>query len=302
MKILIIGSQGFIGSNAFTFFSNQGHQCWGCGVSECADDDFYFQVDRYVPDYNNIFKLQKFDICINASGSAGIGFSMEHPQDDFRMNVNNPLALLNAIRLYNGECKFINLSSAAVYGNPIKLPVREQDELLPISAYGYHKMLAEQLVREFNTIFGVSACTFRIFSAYGPGIKKQLLWDIYQKATNSTDGNVNLFGKGNESRDFIYIDDLLHAINLIIQKGSFTGEIFNLGSGTETTILEVASLFLNIIDPALKIKFNGVQKTGDPLFWRADVQKLAALDFKPTTPLEVGLNNYIKWIRLKEKE
>jgi UDP-glucose 4-epimerase len=301
MKILIIGSQGFIGSNAFNYFGKLGHECWGCGVSECTDDD-YFQVDRYVPDYNNIFKLQKFDICINASGSSGIGFSLEHPQDDFRMNVNNPYSILNAIRQYNNECKFINLSSAAVYGNPRKLPIKEDDVLQPISPYGYHKMLAEQLVTEFNTIFGISACTFRIFSAYGPGIKKQLLWDIYQKATNSKDGTVNLFGKGNESRDFIYIDDLLEAINLTIKKGSFNGEIYNLGSGKETTIQEVASFFLSIINPALKIKFNGVQKPGDPLFWRADMQKLLLFDFKTPTTLEVGLKEYFKWIKQQEKE
>jgi UDP-glucose 4-epimerase len=302
MKILIIGSQGFIGSNAFVFFKQLGHECWGCGVSEVINDDFYFQVDRNFPDYNNIFKLQKFDICINASGSAGIAFSMEHPQDDFRMNVNNPYSLLNAIRQYNKECKFINLSSAAVYGNPVTLPVKEQDVLVPISPYGYHKMLAEQIVTEFNSIFGIPACTFRIFSAYGPGIKKQLLWDLYQKAIKSKDGWVNLFGKGNESRDFIYIDDLLYAINLIIKKGSFSGEIFNLGSGLETTIQEVASLFINIIDPSLKIKFNGSQKAGDPLFWKADMQRLALFNFKPLTTLEVGLNEYFKWIKQQEKE
>jgi UDP-glucose 4-epimerase len=302
MKILIIGSKGFIGSNAFTFFKNLGHECWGCGVSEIPGDDYYFQVDRYVPDYNNIFKLQKFDICINASGSPGIAFSIEHPQEDFRMNVNNPYSLLNAIRLYNGACKFINLSSAAVYGNPEQLPVKEEDKLKPISPYGYHKMLAEQLVSEFNNIFAVPACSFRIFSAYGPGIKKQLLWDIYKKATTSQDGYVNLFGKGNESRDFIFIDDLLTAINSTIQRGAFKGEVYNLGSGAETTIREVAALFLSIIDPTLKIKFNGVQKPGDPLYWRADMQKLTLFDFNAPTSLDAGLNQYFKWIKSEEKE
>ena len=302
MKILIIGSQGFIGSNAIRFFKQLGHDCWGCGVSECLSDEYYFQVDRYVPDYNNIFKLQKFDLCINGSGSSGIGFSLKHPQDDFRMNVNNPYSLLNAIRQYNTGCRFINLSSAAVYGNPYQLPVKEDDGLQPISPYGYHKMLTEQIVTEFYTIFGLPACTFRIFSAYGPGIRKQLLWDIYQKAVNSKDGCVNLFGKGNETRDFIFIDDLLHAVELTIQKGSFNGEIYNLGSGTETTIKKIAEVFLNIIDPSLKLKFNGIQKPGDPLFWKADMQKLTLFDFIASTTLEVGLNKYFKWIQKQEKE
>ena len=302
MKLLIIGSGGFIGSNALGFFNSLGHECWGCGVSENSDDNYYFQVDRYIPDYNNIFKLQKFDVCINASGSPGIAFSMEHPQDDFRMNVNNPYSLLNAIRQFNKECTFINLSSAAVYGNPNKLPVSEEDILQPISPYGYHKMLTEQLVKEFHEIYGLSACSFRIFSAYGPGIKKQLLWDIYQKALNSIDRRVNLFGKGNETRDFIYVDDLLEAINLVIKKGRFNGETYNLGSGSETTIEEVASTFIKIIDPSLVLQFNGLQKPGDPLFWKANMKKLTLFDFKPSTSLESGLNNYFKWIKQQENE
>lgn len=300
MKIIVIGSKGFIGSNTCKYFEEKGNQTWGCGVSENIDDSNYFQVERFFPDYNNIFKLQQFDICINASGSPGVGFSMEHPQDDFRMNVTNVYALVNAIRQYNPGCKLINLSSAAVYGNAEQLPLPESAALKPLSPYGFHKMITEQVVNEFHQIYNISTCSLRIFSAYGPGIKKQLLWDIYQKAAESKDGFVNLFGKGNETRDFIFIDDLLNALDLVIQKGEFNGEVFNLGSGTETTIETVASAFLNIIDPALKLKFNGVQKQGDPLFWRADIGKLESLDFIPETTLEVGLNKYFKWIE-KEK-
>jgi dTDP-glucose 4,6-dehydratase/UDP-glucose 4-epimerase len=302
MKVLIIGSQGFIGSNAFSYFTQLGHECWGCGVAEDPENEYYFQVDRYVPDYNNIFKLQKFDVCINASGSPGIGFSIEHPHDDFRMNVNNPYALLNAVRQYNSNCKFINLSSAAVYGNPDALPVKEEDQLHPISPYGYHKMIAEQLVMEFHDVYHLHTCSVRIFSAYGPGIKKQLLWDIYNKALSTQNGYVDLFGKGNETRDFIYITDLLEAIRLIIDYGEFDGETYNLGSATETTIQEVADTFLAIIDAELKTRFNGVQKPGDPLFWKADMSKLQAFGFRATTSITDGLKIYYEWIKLNGSE
>jgi dTDP-glucose 4,6-dehydratase/UDP-glucose 4-epimerase len=296
MKIIIIGAQGFIGSNAAKYFKELGHEVWGCGVSESPDEKNYFQVERFFPDYNNIFKLQQFDICINASGSPGVAFSMEHPQDDFRMNVSNVYALLNAIRIYNPECKFVNLSSAAVYGSPDLLPIREDTNLEPLSPYGYHKMLTEQIVNEFHQIFNMPTCSFRIFSAYGPGIKKQLLWDIYQKAMNSEDGYVNLFGKGNETRDFIYITDLLCAINLALSQCEFKGEVYNLGSGNETTIKEVASLFLEIINPLIKLNFNNIQKPGDPLFWKADIRKLTKYNFKTVISLKEGLNLYYQWL------
>lgn len=297
LKIVIIGSKGFIGSNALNYFEKLGHEVYGCGVSDFPQDSKYFQVDRFAPDYNNIFKLEQFDVCINASGSPGVGFSLENPQEDFRMNVSNVYSLLNAIRVYNKDCKFINLSSAAVYGNPKELPIKEDATLNPLSPYGFHKMITEQLISEFFQVFGISTVSFRIFSAYGPGIKKQLLWDIYQKAISPNNlGEVALFGKGNETRDFIYVDDLMEALNIAIQNDLFKGKTFNLGSGIETTISDIASIFLSIINPSLELKFNGVQKPGDPLFWCSDMIELEKYGFKASRTIKEGLTNYYNWL------
>lgn len=296
MKVLIIGSRGFIGSHAVAFFKNKGYETWGCGISELIDEPYYFQVERFYPDYNNIFKLEKFDLCINASGAPGVSFSMEHPHDDFRMNVSNAYALLNAIRVFNPTCKFINLSSAAVYGNPLSLPIKETDTLNPLSPYGYHKMIAEQLVDQFNKVYQLRTCSFRIFSAYGPGLKKQLFWDIYQKSLKTFDGAIQLFGTGDETRDFVYIDDVLSAIFAVWQEDKFDGNIFNLASGEETTIKEAATLFLNELDPTIKLTFNNIQKPGDPLYWRADVTNLNKINFKTAISLKQGLNFYSQWL------
>ncbi|WP_312339846.1 SDR family oxidoreductase [Sphingobacterium sp.] len=297
LKIVIIGSKGFIGSNALSYFENLGHDVYGCGVSEYPLDEKYFQVDRFAPDYNNIFKLEKFDVCINASGSPGVGFSLEYPQEDFRMNVSNVYSLLNAIRVYNKDCKFINLSSAAVYGNPKELPIKEDSKLNPLSPYGFHKMITEQLISEFFQVFGISTVSFRIFSAYGPGIKKQLLWDIYQKSISANNkGEVALFGKGNETRDFIYVEDLMEALNIAIQNDLFKGKTYNLGSGVETSIEDIASTFLNIINPSLQLNFNGIQKPGDPLFWCSDMSELEKYGFKVKITIQEGLKNYHNWL------
>lgn len=301
-KVLIIGSKGFIGSNAVTYFRNKGFETWGCGISEMPDDKFYFQVERFLPDYNNIFKLEKFNLCINASGAPGVAFSLEQPQEDFRMNVSNAYALLNALRVFNPDCKFINLSSAAVYGNPISLPIRESDPLNPLSPYGYHKMMAEQLVNEFHKIFGLQTCSFRIFSAYGPGLKKQLFWDIYQKALAANGAVVTLFGTGDETRDFIYIDDVLDAIYTVFERNCFSGEVINLASGLETRIGDAAHIFLNQIDSNIKLVFNGSQKPGDPLHWKADISLLEKMDFKISTDLNRGLSLYNKWMQKEEKK
>jgi UDP-glucose 4-epimerase len=298
MKIIIIGAKGFIGSNSIVFFEKKKYEVWKCGVSEANGDPKYFQVDRILPDYDHIFRSQSFDICINASGSRGVSFSNENPLDDFRMNVNNVYLLLNAIQKFCPNCKFINLSSAAVYGNPTVLPISESSNLLPLSPYGLHKMLAEQLVSNFYFLFKLKTCSLRIFSAYGPSLSKQIFWDIYQKANASVDKKVHLFGSGQETRDFIFIKDILLALDLIMHHddGVFDGQIYNLASGIETKISDAASLFLKMINKNLSLQFNGVQKKGDPLNWRADMTKLSKLNFKVTTSLEEGLKEYYEWI------
>src|SRR5690606_14142931 len=99
------------------------------------------------------------------------------------------------------------------------------------------------------------------------------------------------------TRDFIYIDDLLEGINIVIKNDLFSGEVYNLGSGTETEISTIATKFVKIINETLEVEFNGQQKVGDPLFWRSDISKLSSLGFNPIVSLEEGLLNYYNWLK-----
>ena len=90
--------------------------------------------------------------------------------------------ILVAIRDRNSSCKFINFSSAAVYGNPKFLPITENSVCKPLFPYGFHKLQSELLLTEYYNFFGLKTCSLRVFSAYGPLLKKQLFWDLYQKA------------------------------------------------------------------------------------------------------------------------
>ena len=296
MKILIIGSKGFIGSNAFQYFGH--HDVFGCDITLNLDNSSrYFYVDANNPDYDTLFSEHFFDICINASGSANVAFSMEHPFLDFQSNVKNVFQLLNSFLKHNPNCKIINLSSAAVYGNPQKLPVVETDYKMPMSPYGFHKQMTELLMTEFSTIYQLRCCSVRIFSAYGPGLKKQLFWDIYQKSKNSD--TITLFGTGKETRDFIFVEDVMKALEMIIENADFKGEIYNLGCGEETTINQAAQQFIDVINPSLKLEFNNQVKEGDPTRWCADIDRLKALDTKIVfkTTIQEGLSRYYEWLK-----
>jgi dTDP-glucose 4,6-dehydratase/UDP-glucose 4-epimerase len=297
MKILIIGSKGFIGSHCVDYFQSKGFEVFQADVNDALESNYY-RIEHQNSDFSLPFKEHQFDVCVNASGSAHVGFSFEKPSKDFELNVVNVQKILVAIRDYNSSCKFINFSSAAVYGNPKILPVTENTTCKPLSPYGFHKLQSELLLTEYHKFFGLKTCSLRVFSAYGPRLKKQLFWDLYQKAIQ--EGTVSLFGTGDETRDFIYIDDLIQIIDLVIQNSPFKGSIYNVASQVETTITEAAQIFLNEFSPEKQLVFNGEVKLGDPINWLADIQNLTKYGFKAQFDLQLGLKKYAEWLREKK--
>lgn len=294
MKILIIGSSGFIGSHCVDYFSNKGFEVWEADVNASQKEKFY-KIERHNSDFSAAFKENKFDVCINASGSAHVGFSFENPSQDFELNVVNVQKILVAIRDYNSNCNFINFSSAAVYGNPKVLPIAENSICKPLSPYGFHKLQSELLLTEYHKFFGLHTCSLRVFSAYGPGLRKQLFWDLYQKAIDNE--IVSLFGSGTETRDFIYIDDLIQILDLVIHHSSFQGSIYNVASNTETTIAQAAKVFIKEFSPQKKLAFNGETKIGDPNNWVADITGIIQMGFQKTFSLEEGIKKYVLWLK-----
>lgn len=294
MKILIIGSKGFIGSHCVDYFQSKGYDVFQAGTNTATETNYY-KIEPQNSNFSIPFQEHQFDVCINASGSAHVGFSFENPSRDFELNVVNVQKILVAIRDYNPTCKFINFSSAAVYGNPKMLPITENTACKPLSPYGFHKLQSELLLTEYHNFFGLQTCSLRVFSAYGPRLKKQLFWDLYQKALQ--DDVILLFGTGSETRDFIYIDDLMQIIDLVIQHSSFQGAIYNVASQHEITIAEAAHLFINEFSPEKKVLFNGKVKLGDPNNWLADMENLKKYGFKAQFNLSLGLKKYAKWLK-----
>lgn len=294
MKVLIIGSKGFIGSHCVAYFSKFA-QVWECDVVTDYDNDNYFLIDTIHADYKSCFENQSYELCINCSGAASVPDSVNAPLRDFNLNVLNVFKILDAIRVLNVDCKFINLSSAAVYGNPLSLPVVESQDLNPVSPYGFHKDMAEHICREFYKLYDLKTCSVRVFSAYGPGLKKQLFWDLYKKSIDQD--QVELFGTGNETRDFIYVSDLVHALKIIATKHTFNGESLNLGTGIETSIKEVVTTFYKNLNYTGAIKFKGTNRIGDPINWVAQIEKIANLGFEPQVSLSQGLSKYSEWLK-----
>lgn len=299
MTILIIGSKGFIGKNLKNYFESRGHVIFHADVVvDYKAGPNYFLIDASNADFGSVFRSQRFDVCINCSGAASVPQSLEWPGRDFSLNTSNVFNILDSIRMFQPKCLFINFSSAAVYGNPDVLPIPEDLPPRPMSPYGIHKLMSEQICQEFYHFFNIRTCSLRVFSAYGEGLTKQLFWDIAQKA-NVCD-SIDLFGTGRESRDFIYIDDLAEAVNRVILNGSFNGEAINVATGSETTIRQAVDTFLEVFEKPIKVHFRGEERPGDPINWRADTKKIGDLGFRPKFSLHAGLSNYVRWLNEEE--
>ena len=289
MKILIIGSEGFIGSHCVDFFLSTGHFVSGLDLYEQPSKRYvYTKITRLSPEFDEVFGSGQFDAVINASGSSNVSYSMAHPLSDFEANCLDTIRVLDAIRKHQKDCRYIHLSSAAVYGNPAKLPVQETDPLLPISAYGWHKLIAENLCREYSSLYKLNIAILRPFSVYGPGLKKQLFWDLFQKSRDRQ-GKFELFGTGKESRDYIHINDLVRAVACVLEKAAMRGEAYNIAPGNETTIEKVVDIFFSALSLQPDYFFNGQVRSGDPLNWCADTRKINQLGFSCEIDLLQGM-------------
>lgn len=300
-SFLILGSEGFIGHHLVQHFSQMNYLVHGCDLFETPQNSgyAYTKVSRLSPEWEEIFSKQVFDFCINAAGSGNVPYSMTHPLADFESNTLDTMRVLEAIRKLSKNCRYLHISSAAVYGNPEKLPVHENDKKNPLSPYGWNKLMAEHICREYQVVYGIATAVIRPFSVYGKGLRKQLLWDICSKLNNAD--AIRLFGTGNESRDFIHITDLTILIQHIVEKAAFECDIFNAASGEETFIKDIAKIFEVFFHGKKTIRFSGEVRQGDPLNWCADITGIQSLGFQPSVVLKDGINDYARWFKTQNQ-
>ncbi len=299
-SVLLTGVAGFLGRYIARHFARGGWRVFGVDVvaPENAPSEpglQYLRTSLPSPEFVELLIREQPSLCIHCAGRASVPLSMEDPRADFFDNTVLTFEMLEALRRHSPQCRFILLSSAAVYGNPRVLPVSENTHVSPLSPYGFHKRQCELIAQEFSRIYAVPSLSVRIFSAYGAGLRRQVVWDICERllATRS----LSLRGTGKESRDFIHAADVARALELLAEKAPAEGEIYNLSTGRETTIAELAALLAAELEIPVSISFDGSVRAGDPLNWRADTSKLAALGFTPNVSLEQGLKQVAIWAR-----
>jgi len=283
---LITGAGGFLGNAIARTFADRQWTVVGLGRTNKRSRHSAEHHRMTLPDprLGMLLRHCRPDVVVHCAGCTSVPESFHKPERDFSAGPPVMFELLDHVRRASPQARVVFLSSAAVYGNPRSLPIREQHLPRPVSPYGFHKRMCEVLCEQFTRCFDVATVIARIFSAYGPGLHRQVIWDICEKALGGRE--VVLQGTGEETRDFIHVDDAAEAVFLLATTRRCAGKTYNLASGAEMKIADLAAKIVGQVAPGTPVHFAGNSPPGMPRRWRADVRRLEALGFRATTDID----------------
>lgn len=298
-SVIVTGAGGFIGSHVVAGLAARGWRVAAAGRQglDCGKADIrrWGQIDRAM--LSEIAEqLGQLDAIVHCAGGSSVGASLKDPAADFERTVMSTAHVLEFIRIAAPRTRLVLLSSAAVYGAANVEPLHEDLPKLPISPYGAHKACAENLVASWVEQFGLSATALRLFSVYGPGLRKQLLWELSRRAI-SGENPLTLFGTGEERRDFLAVADAVELIARAVDPSALPPPVINGGTGHGTSVRELADALIGALGCTTDLRFNGEVKPGDPTTMVADMRRANEFGFTPSVSFEQGLADYAAWVR-----
>lgn len=314
MHVLITGSAGFIGSHLT-------EACLGRGWQITAIDSLttyyspslkvsnskrfsespacrYLEEDLLEADLESI--LQDVDVIFHLAAQAGVRASWGEGFDVYtKLNVTALQRLLEAARRVDGLAKFVFASSSSVYGDAEAFPTEENQVLRPLSPYGATKALGEHLCHLYFRAFGLPTVGLRYFTVYGPRQRPDMAFHRLIEA-GLAETSFSLYGDGNQTRDFTYVDDIV-AGTLAASEKADAGSVLNIGGGSRISMTEVISIMQSEF-PSLRIE-RLASGRGDARDTAADISKASRMiDYQPSTKVPDGILRQIEWHRQRRGE
>lgn len=310
--ILVTGCAGFIGSNLVDSLIADGIEVIGLDNF----DDYYspevkkenisnarksknfklYEMDILNEiDLEKIFKKEKPSKVVHLAAKAGVRLSILNPVSYTKNNVEGTVRILNLSNKYKVE-KFIFASSSSVYGQSDNVPFDEESEINSIAApYGATKRCGEFFVESFYKNFGLKSIIFRFFTVYGKRGRPDMAPFLFSNAV--IDGNtINVFGDGNSSRDYTYIDDIVDAIKRGLEI-NVDFAIINLGNNHPVKLNDFIGKIEKLAGRKAKTRYVAKQRGDVDKTWASIVKARKLLGWSPKTKLEDGLRYYIKWLK-----
>ncbi len=233
------------------------------------------------------------EFVFHEAAQAGVRISVEDP---FKPNNVNVLGTLNVLKasLDAGVKRVINASSSSVYGKVQYLPFDEAHPTMPVSPYGVSKLAAEHYCRVFYEVYGLPTVSLRYFTVYGPRMRPDLAISIFTRKMLANE-LITVFGDGEQTRDFTYIDDIVRVNRGLLETGDADGYAMNVGGGHRITVNDLIAHLREITGSASEIEYSDKQK-GDAEHTLADTALARELvGYRPETTIEDGLKKFVAW-------
>ena len=318
MKIIITGGAGFIGGNFVHYmvnkYPNDQFICLDlltyagnlATIEQVMDKDNFKFIKGDIADRKlvyEIFESENPDIIVNFAAESHVDRSIENPEVFLQTNVIGTSVLLDACRKY-GITRYHQVSTDEVYGDlPLDRPDLFFTEETPIhtsSPYSASKASADLLVQAYHRTFDVPITISRCSNNYGPYHYPEKLIPLMIKNALE-DKSLPVYGKGENVRDWLYVEDHCVAIDLIIRKGK-VGEVYNIGGHNEKTNLEVVKIILKELNKPESLITYVADRLGHDLRYAIDPAKMQQqLNWQPTTTFEEGIKKTIKWYLENQK-
>lgn len=298
MKILVTGGAGFVGSRVVAHLLEEGH---GVTVFDnlttgnahaVAGEATLIEADLRDAEAVGT-AVDGHDAVIHLAAQALVPESVADPQKAFDINLVGGFNLIEAMRKH-GVKRIVHSSTAAVYGTPERVPIKEDDRRLPINPYGSTKLAFEALLHSYHAAYGFNVTMFRYFNPYGPTEQHEpethAIPNFIKAALDGTP--VPLYWKGEPIRDFFFVDDIARAHVMGLEKDGYN--VYNLGSGDGVKVGDVVEKIFEITGSRSTVDDLG-ERPGDPMLLFADTTRVQEeLGWKPEVSIEEGLRRTIE--------
>jgi UDP-glucose 4-epimerase len=298
-RALVVGGAGFIGSRVVRTLLDQGVRTTviddlSSGTERRVDNAELIVADIREARLEEIMRERRIDAVFHLANAAYVPPSVQWPVDDLQRNAVTTLAVLEGVRRLDEPALVVYASSAAVYGEAQHMPMREDHPIQPKSPYGVSKFASEQYLRLYSNLYGIPSLSVRLFSIYGPGQRKQVVYDLMHRAFGGQDP-LTVLGSPDVSRDLVFVEDAARAFVTLARAAPAGGEAYNIASGTPTTLAALVSTLLSVAALDVPVRFTGDVRPGDPLHWEGDPTRAVALGVRCDTPLADGIRRTAEW-------
>jgi UDP-glucose 4-epimerase len=306
-RVVVTGGAGFVGSNTVK-------QLLQSGASVVVLDDFYTGAEDNLPssapnlevirgsvtDFDLVRSVIKHNDVVIHEAARNIIVSTRNPREDYEVNIGGTLNVLLAAREI-GVRRVVYTSSASVYGNPRYLPINEDDATNMLSPYSVSKFAGENYCRAFYESYGLSTAVVRYSNVYGPGQRPDnpycgVVSKFFEAA--SAGESPRIHGDGEQTRDFTYVDDAVEATLLAAFTAKADGQVYNVGTGRETTVNQLARIIIEITQAKVEPAYVDRRDIDNIRRRVVNIEKIRReLRWVPSVTVEQGLRRTCEWLK-----